>query len=308
MEHLPWHEKQWAGLERAWRRHRLPHALLVEGPGGLGKSLFALRIAALVLGAGKLDPEAGQSHPDLSLVTVPPDKKQISVNQIRDLCAGLSMTSHGAGYKVAIIDPAERMNIPAANSLLKTLEEPTPDTVLILVRSRLDTLPPTVASRCQKIRFATPPEGEALDWLESREPGKDWSALLRVSSGAPLAALRAASEGDDELDRRLAEDLVEIAAGRRDPVKVAAEWARLDPSKTVAWLNGTVVGLIRERGSGHDESLKGLQNLNQVLPLEQLFRYLDEVQAALRRLDGALNLQMTLESLLIHWASQLRDI
>ncbi|MGD8697167.1 MAG: hypothetical protein PVJ12_08645, partial [Gammaproteobacteria bacterium] len=65
---------------------------------------------------------------------------------------------------------------------------------------------------------------------------------------------------------------------------------------------------IRERGSGHDESLKGLQNLNQVLPLEQLFRYLDEVQAALRRLDGALNLQMTLESLLIPWASQLRDI
>jgi DNA polymerase-3 subunit delta' len=308
MEFLPWHEKQWSNLERAWQRNRLPHALLLEGPAGLGKSLFALRIATLILGVEDLDPEAGRSHPDLTLVTVPPDKKQISVNQIRDLCAGLSMTSHGAGYKVAIIDPAERMNIPAANSLLKTLEEPTPDTVLILVRSRLDTLPLTVASRCQKVRFATPPDEEALAWLESREPGKDWSALLRVSSGAPLAALRAASEADDELDERLAEDLREIAAGRRDPVKVAAEWARLDPSKTVAWLNGIVVGLIRERGSGHGESPKGLQNLNQVLPLGQLFRYLDEVQAALRRIDGALNLQMTLESLLIPWASQLRDI
>ena len=63
MEHLPWHEKQWAGLERAWRRHRLPHALLVEGPGGLGKSLFALRIAALVLGAGKLvQPPRGTTY------------------------------------------------------------------------------------------------------------------------------------------------------------------------------------------------------------------------------------------------------
>ncbi len=308
MEIFPWHETQWTSLERAWQRNRLPHALLLEGPGGLGKSLFALRIASLILGAEELDPEAGHSHPDLTLVTVPPDKKQISVNQIRELCAGLSMTSHGAGYKIAIIDPAERMNIPAANSLLKTLEEPTRDTVLILVRSRLDTLPPTVASRCQKIRFATPPEQEALAWLESRQPGKDWDALLRVSSGAPLAAMRAASEGDDELDRRLAEDLVEIAAGRLDPVKVASEWAKLDPSKTVAWLNGTVVGLIRQQGGGHGESLKGLQNLNQVLPLGQLFRYLDEVQAALRRLDGALNLQMTLESLLIPWAGRLRDI
>jgi DNA polymerase-3 subunit delta' len=308
MEYFPWHENLWMSLERAWQRNRLPHALLLEGPAGLGKSLFALRIAALILGVEQLDPEEGRSHPDLTIVTVPPDKKQISVNQIRDLCANLSMTSHGAGYKVAIIDPAERMNISAANSLLKTLEEPTRDTVLILVRSRLDTLPQTVASRCQRIRFATPPEEAALAWLESRESGRDWSGLLRVSSGAPLAALKAASDGDDELDHRLAQDLVEIAAGRSDPVKVAAEWARLDPSKTVAWLNGTVVALILARGGGPGESLKGLQNLNQVLPLGQLFRYLDEVQMALRRIDGALNLQMTLESLLIPWANRLKDI
>jgi DNA polymerase III delta prime subunit len=71
MEFLPWHEKQWSNLERAWQRNRLPHALLLEGPAGLGKSLFALRIATLILGVEDLDPEAGRSHPDLTLVTVP---------------------------------------------------------------------------------------------------------------------------------------------------------------------------------------------------------------------------------------------
>jgi hypothetical protein len=69
-----------------------------------------------------------------------------------------------------------------------------------------------------------------------------------------------------------------------------------------------VVSLIRQQAGGSSESLKSLQNLNQVLPLDLLFRYLDEVQSALRRLDGALNLQMSLESLLIPWANRLRDI
>ncbi len=308
MDFLPWHEKHWETVKRSWERDRLPHALLLEGPQGLGKSLFARRIAGLVLGIEEIEPETGRTHPDLSLVTVPEDKKQISVGQIRELCGNLAMTSHASGYKVVIIDPADRMNIHAANSLLKTLEEPTRDTILILVRSRLDTLPATIASRCQRLRFATPTEDVAVDWLREQDPARDWRPLLQVAAGAPLAARTAAASGLDQMDERLREDLVEIAAGRRDPVKVAAEWAKIDPATSLPWLNGVVVSLIRQQAGGSSESLKSLQNLNQVLPLDLLFRYLDEVQSALRRLDGALNLQMSLESLLIPWANRLRDI
>jgi DNA polymerase-3 subunit delta' len=242
------------------------------------------------------------------LLSPPEGKKQIVVEQVRELCAELAMTSYSSGYKVAIVDPAERMNVSAANSLLKTLEEPTDNTLLILVRSRLDTLPATVASRCQRLRFAVPAEEDALRWLDQQEPGRDWRPLLRIAAGAPLAALQAAGEGVDELDQRFCEDLVEIAAGRRDPVKAASDWSKIDPRITLAWLNGFVVALIRRRALEMPDANDRLQNLSEVLPLEQLFMYLDEVQGSARRIDGALNLQMTLENLLIPWATGLQNL
>ena len=308
MKTFPWHQKNWDTIERAWRVGRLPHALLLEGPRGLGKSHFALRVAAMVLGRERLDPERGKSHPDLNLLSVREDKKQIVVEQVRDLCAELAMTSYASGYKVAIIDPAERMNINAANSLLKTLEEPTDNTLLMLVRARLDTLPVTVASRCQRLRFAVPPEEQALEWLQGQDAGRDWRPLLSMVAGAPLAAVRAAEEGMDRLDLRFRDDLSAIAAGRLDPVKAAAEWSKVDPAITLAWLNGFVVSLIRRHARWQQNGDDSLQNPSKVLPLGQLFVYLDEVQASTRRLDGALNLQMMLENLLIPWASRLQTL
>ncbi len=262
----------------------------------------------MVLGRDEIDPERGLSHPDLNMLTLSDGRKQIVVEQVRELCAELAMTSYASGYKVAIIDPAERMNVNAANSLLKTLEEPTDNTLLILVRSRLDTLPATVASRCQRLRFAVPAEDDALHWLEQRAAGRDWRPLLRIVSGAPLAALRAADEGMDKLDQRFRQDLTEIAAGRRDPVKVASDWSKIDPGITLAWLNGFVVSLVRYHAGWSRDVNDSLQNLSKVLPLEQLFMYLDEVQESTRRMDGALNLQMMMENLLIPWATRLQNV
>lgn len=305
---LFWQEKHWKAIERTWRIGRLPHALLLEGPRGLGKSMFARRIAAMILGRDEIDPERGLSHPDLNVLSVPEGKKQIVVEQVRELCTELAMTSYASGYKVAIIDPAERMNVSAANSLLKTLEEPTDNTVLILVRSRLDTLPATVASRCQRLRFAIPPENDSIRWLEERDTGRDWRPMLRIAGGAPLAALQAAEDGMDKVDRQFREDLVEIVAGRRDPVKVASHWSKIDPAITLSWLNGFVVSLIRRHDRWSPAGNDGLQNLSKVLPLEQLFVYLDEVQGSTRRMDGALNLQMMLENLLIPWTNRLENL
>lgn len=306
MKNLFWHEKNWNTVLGAHKQDRLPHALLLEGPAGLGKSLFAERLARLLLDLGTAGPSSPVSHPDLSRVGVPEGKKQITVAQIRDLCAELSMTSHASGYKVAIIDPADKMNINAANSLLKTLEEPTPDTLLILVRARLDTLPATIASRCQRLRFAVPSRQAALDWLTDHDETRNWGPLLEMTAGAPLAALNAAEEGLDELDQRLLADLTGIVTGRLDPIRVAAEWSKLEPATCIGWLNTRMTALIRSKSRITTAADEGLQILAKDLPLERVFLYLDSVQEALRRTDGALNLQMLLESLLIPWAYGLR--
>lgn len=308
MNTFPWQEKNWTAIDRAWRVGRLPHALLLEGPRGLGKGVFARRVAAMVLGRDQIDPERGLSHPDLNVLSVAEGKKQIVVEQVRELCAELAMTSFASGYKVAIIDPADRMNTSAANSLLKTLEEPTDNTLLILVRSRLDTLPATVASRCQRLRFAVPTEEESMRWLEQHDGGRTWRPLLRMVGGAPLAALQAADDGLDKLDRQFREDLAEIVAGRRDPVRVAYNWSKIDPGISLSWLNGFVVSLIRSHEHWSAGENDGLQNLSKVLPLGQLFVYLDEVQGSARRMDGALNLQMMLENLLIPWTNRLQNL
>ena len=304
---LPWQESLWRQFEQSVERSRLAHAFLLEGPAGLGKSQFALRMAARVLGFDQGDPDAGSTHlhPDLITVTVPEDKKQIGVDQVRELCAALAMTSHGGGYKVAIIDPADRMNANAANSLLKTLEEPTADTLLILVRSRLDTLPATIASRCQRIRFPVPPAAESLAWLKDMDAERDWTLLLNASGGAPLAAWRAAQAGEEELEQQFAADLQAIAAGRKDPVRVASEWQRKGLESCLRWLNAAVCELIRSRMAPGSGGTIYLQNIDETIPLERLFRYLDEVQTALARRDGALNAQMTVESLLVPWARRL---
>jgi len=306
MNNFFWQENNWNTVLGAHEQDRLPHALLLEGPAGLGKTLFAERLAALLLDLDPATIGSGLSHPDLSRVGVPEGKKQITVGQIRDLCTGLSMTSHGSGYKVAIIDPADKMNTSAANSLLKTLEEPTPDTMLILVRARLDTLPATIASRCQRLRFAVPSTESALEWLSGHDGTRDWRPLLEMAAGAPLAAMEAAKQGLDALDERFLGDITGIATGRLDPIAVAAEWSKLDPAVSIAWLNSQVTALIRSRSRNVAAAGEGLQILAKDLPLERIFLYLDSVQDALRRTDGALNLQMLLESLLIPWAYGLR--
>lgn len=303
-----WNETNWDSIEKAWSQDRLPHALLLEGPTGLGKRKFAQRLAALVLDIDPVTADGELIHPDLNVVSVLEKKKQIGVDQIRELCAGLAMTSFSAGYKVAIVEPADKMNVNAANSLLKTLEEPTDNTLLILVRSRLDTLPATIASRCQRVRFGTPPEHVALEWLNGVNPDYPWAPLLKACNGAPLAAAAAADQDLSSIESQLAGDLAGIAAGELDPVKVAAQWNKLDPGICLNWLNRTVTSMVQDRASGDDNMDKRLQNLNKDLPLDRLFLYLDEVQGALRRTDGALNSQMQLESLLIPWAGRLVEI
>lgn len=316
---LFWQDAAWAEFLRAWQAERLGHALLIEGPEGLGKLQLAFRIAAQVLGAAwtPAEPPLPPRHADLLWLTLEEGEKgpkqQIGVQQVRDACATLAMTSYTGGWKAAVIAPAERLTLAAANALLKTLEEPAPRTLIVLVRSRLDTLPATVASRCQRLRLAAPPEDAALAWLDRSLPGRPWRRLLELAGGAPLLAARLAERGYAELDAAFADDLLAILAGRADPLEIAASWQRRELPDVLRWLDIWTCSLVRLKAAGRPPALenakqRALQTALERIPLQRLYRYLDEVHGAAARMDGALNAQLMLESLLTPWPDRLEPL
>ena len=158
------HERQKDFLRRTLANNRLAHAYLFEGPAGIGKRLTALALARAVFctngnGCGECPPCRKidhNNHPDLQIVE--PDGKQIKIEQIRELQKTLSFKPVESSRRICLIDQADKMNQAAANSLLKTLEEPSAETLIILLASQPEALLPTVLSRCQRLPFNRLPQ------------------------------------------------------------------------------------------------------------------------------------------------------
>jgi DNA polymerase-3 subunit delta' len=132
-------------LKNSIENKRISHAYLFEGSEHSEKRTMALWFAKLL----------GCTGPDITEITVPQDKKEIRIEQIRELRRYLSLSPHSSPYKVAIINEAEKMTDEAANALLKTLEEPRGNAVLILMTTLASALPETILSRCEEIKFRT---------------------------------------------------------------------------------------------------------------------------------------------------------
>lgn len=242
----PWHAEHWARLQARRTRGAMPHALLLCGPEGLGKREFLLRFVRGLLCQHPRDGDAcgecrsclllaAGTHPDLVTISYGVRKdgvqrSEVVVDQIRDLSARLAMASQFGGWQVAIIDPADAMNTPAANALLKTLEEPAANTMLLLVADAPWRMPQTIRSRCQRIEFQLPPHDEALAWLQA-EGVKDPASALEASGGNPGLARLWSKEG--ALARRLEvrKDLAAIAAGRGETMEVVRRWLDDEPAQ-----------------------------------------------------------------------------
>ena len=291
---------------------RLPHAVLLTGPSGVGKRAAASWIAAQRLGVADtrsrpVYPPAPLERADLHWISPPDDKEAIGIGQIRDLVAEFSLTSYEGGGKVAIIEPANAMTTNAANSLLKTLEEPCGDALLILIADRTGRLPATIFSRCQRIAVAPPAEAEALAWLEQYQPGAAWPEALRLSGNAPLAAIAALEQVDTH--QALARDFADVASGRVPALEVAARWSRLDAPFVLDWLARQVQQAIQSlaggrrngAGSAIDESV--LRRMDR----RNLFCYLDIINRLRGQPSGTYNVHLTMESLLIDWADGLAN-
>jgi len=193
------------------------------------------------------------------------------------------------------------MNINSFNALLKTLEEPPEETLLVLAVTQLERLPRTIVSRCQRIRISNPAASAAVAWLEYEQPGEDWSLLLDLAGGAPLAALGLARTGTT----RLADEMKSALSGRRfDPLSLAQEWSRDRPADRLRWLEHWLESGVRAGlGQGSD-----VVNNNRHIPLPSsgagvnitaAFRLLDQTREARKLLEGSLNTQLLFEDLLV---------
>lgn len=234
MQLLDWHQPQWHQLMESVAQSRLPHAMLFAGPEGVGKSEFANLLAArlLCLSPVELLPcgnckscfliQAG-THPDWAQLGREDDSKFIKVDQIRELVDFTSKTAQMSGFKVVTIKEADTMNIASANALLKTLEEPSAETVIVLISGRPSNLSATVRSRCQTIRFPIPSTIQSMRWLASHtdQPEDALASLLHVAGGAPFKALDLMRHNWLLVRREWLGYLASIRMGQESPLTIA---------------------------------------------------------------------------------------
>lgn len=277
-----WQQEAWQQLHAL--RNRLPHAILLYGPQGIGKTDFATHLAQSLLCE---QPDVGghacgqcascgwfgqYSHPDYRRVRPElldeedaagaegePDaapksakagkapSREIVINQIRALSDFMNISTHRQGRRVIVLYPAEALNVPAANALLKSLEEPNRDTVFILVSNSLDRLLPTILSRCHKFALGLPERSAALAWLAAQGLG-DAQSWLAQQGGAPLAALEMAQSGQreelDEFLRQLSKPGVDTS------LKIAEKMQKMDMPTTVSWLQRWLYDVFSCKQSG----------------------------------------------------------
>ncbi|MBA3582083.1 MAG: DNA polymerase III subunit delta' [Gammaproteobacteria bacterium] len=325
MSFLNWHPAQLAQLQQRAAQQSLPHALLFQGQAGIGKTSFAMEFARGLL----CERPIGQmpcgechackmtlagSHPDLLRIEREVNdegkvSKEIKIDQIRDLCERFTQTSQFGHYKIAVISPAERMNRNAANSLLKTLEEPVPQTLIILVTSEPSRLLPTIRSRCQRLVFQQPEFPSIKTWLTQHCPNEDPQGLLNAAEGAPMHAVHLVESGMLNLRDKLLRQFLRVAKQQEDPLQFAKQCLEGDSDIVLSWLVRCVEDIALLQADSQQslstlssaELAQSLQVLAKQIDLAEVMHYIDKLRTAKRLLNTNANSLLIFESLMLDW-------
>jgi len=326
-ELLPWLEKEYSQLINLESSSKLAHAYLFGGQQGLGKLMLAMHFGHYLLCSSKQNAQpclscrdcelflAG-SHPDLRLIQ-PEDSNEIKIEQVRNTIEFITQTSQRGGYKVVIFRPAEAMNTNSANALLKVLEEPAQNTLIILVSHQPALLMATIRSRCHAVKFNRPSAEKVIPWLEAKNIYASPAELLRMANNIPLRALQYA---DDEAlqDRTVLHGVMEkLLSGEMDislAAKSCEDFSLQDNIEGMLLCTSDILAHVQassgnNQSSLHDHDLQHLakhfQSRTTLQALHEFYRELLQAKrAALSTLNP--NPALVVETLFYHWAQTAR--
>lgn len=333
--HYPWTQPAWE--RTAGAINTLHHGLLLTGVPGIAKREFAVALSQLLLCADPTDHRqpCGQcqncvlfragTHPDFHVLITETewrdgrvdllakycdryqdisarDKranpgKVIPVDQVRLLIERFCTHAHIAARKVALIVPADRMNTNAANALLKLLEEPPDNSILILVSATPGYLPATIRSRCFQIGIPLPADEDATAWLRDHMSAADAARAIRLSNGGPMDALTMHNDGFLQLQDQFLQGITELAKGKTGALELAARFTQHDFLQVLDWLHRFNCEMIKEN-SGAAGPNPGGPNLAR-LSAENMFTLYDKIGRYRKIARDQLNEQLAMEELVL---------
>jgi DNA polymerase III subunit delta' len=313
------HARQLELLRAALAKGRLHHGYLFVGPAGIGKRTIAMALAQAVHCGETHSEGCGRcadcvrisdgNHPDVRVVQPLEGKKEISIQQVREIERELRYRSFGGRRKITIVDPAGAMNASAQNALLKTLEEPPENSLIILIAPNMGELLPTLRSRCLRLSFAPLSRSAVVGFLQTREKrdGAKADLLAAMSMGSIGMALNLDEQEVIEKRRTWSAVLGELTRGDYQGAIAAAEPLAADREGVLeflrwaeSWYRDLLVhGVTREQ--------EGLVNLDMLSHIEQqsarsggvrALPVLEQIGAATAAIQRNLNRRMVLEKFL----------
>ena len=325
---LPWNQDKFSKLVQLESAQQLGHAYLVQGQKGVGKDSLVKDFSAYLFCADSQDKVAcggcqschlfsAGTHPDFKYIGLEEAASQIKIEQVRNSKNFLANTPLMGKYKILVIHSAEKMNVNAANALLKNLEEPASNTLLFLLSHQPGLLLPTIRSRCQQIKMPSPNEEQALQWLQQHISADQAKLCLQLASGAPLQALSFADEERQQERREMQKRLLELLRSEivtSDAAKSLGEYQLEDVLNTLMLSmqqlsrylhthNAAVEDLI---SANEIQDIANILTIRRIKPLHKFNSLLIQARSAIQSTANP-NAQLLLESLCYQWVELMRD-